>query len=310
MAERKVLSHYYPPDFDPTKVERKRVDIYARIKIRMALPVNVTCGSCRRYMSKGSKFNAHKQLVRGEDYLGLKIFALYFKCKQCSGELCLKTDPENRTYQCHGGTVLDYETAALRRHVSAVEEEREAAKMRANGDANALDALEYRTAMNKSHAEQSADIESVRELNSQARSAEMLVGGDVLTRLHCATATHERSANIKVDEEEAVARVDADEFERQREALRLRDLKRASAARQGDADGAHDVIAAAVNSDDDDDDDDLAVVLVVKKKRERGDDDGAAGENERKRQRPLTSILGGAYAQCSSSSDDDDDVDQ
>ncbi|MCL7030084.1 hypothetical protein MKW94_026145, partial [Papaver nudicaule] len=80
MGERKVLNKYYPPDFDPDKVPRRRQPKNQHIKIRMMLLMSIRCNTCGAV---------------GEKYLGILIFRFYFKCTRCSAELTMKTDPQN-----------------------------------------------------------------------------------------------------------------------------------------------------------------------------------------------------------------------
>src|SRR3989338_5271090 len=98
MAERKVINKYYPPDFDPGMIPRRKRAKNSQIKIRMMLPMSIRCNVCGEYMGAGKKFNSRKETVDVEDHLGLKIFRFYVRCVKCSSELTFKTDPKNSDY--------------------------------------------------------------------------------------------------------------------------------------------------------------------------------------------------------------------
>jgi hypothetical protein len=60
-------------------------------------------------MYKGTKFNTRMEDVKGENYLGLKIFRFYYRCTHCSAEFCMKTDPKNADYTVEAGATRNYE---------------------------------------------------------------------------------------------------------------------------------------------------------------------------------------------------------
>ncbi|KAJ5197564.1 hypothetical protein N7449_008043 [Penicillium cf. viridicatum] len=114
MAERKVLSKYYPPDFDPTAIENKkrsRKDGKPEAKLsasRLMTPFSMKCTHCGEYIPKGRKFNARKETL-DEKYLSISIFRFYIRCTRCSGEITFRTDPKNGDYQCERGAKRNFE---------------------------------------------------------------------------------------------------------------------------------------------------------------------------------------------------------
>ncbi|PWN26822.1 DUF572-domain-containing protein [Jaminaea rosea] len=109
MAERKVLSKYYPPDFDPSKIKRVKRPQGGQIVVRLMAPFSMRCNSCGEYIYKGRKFNARKETVQGQDYYGIRIFRFYIKCTRCSAEITFKTDPRNTDYVAEHGASRNYE---------------------------------------------------------------------------------------------------------------------------------------------------------------------------------------------------------
>ena len=72
MSERKVLNKYFPPDFDPSKIPRRRLGKERQHKVRLMAPFSMQCNTCGDYIYKGKKFNARKERVDGENYLGIQ----------------------------------------------------------------------------------------------------------------------------------------------------------------------------------------------------------------------------------------------
>ncbi|THX74189.1 DUF572-domain-containing protein [Aureobasidium pullulans] len=110
MAERKVISKYYPPDFDPSKLGPSRVSNKPPTlpTVTVMAPFSMRCTSCSTYIYKGRKFNARKEKLK-ETYLNIPIIRLYIRCTECSSEICFKTDPKNTGYVCEKGAVRNYD---------------------------------------------------------------------------------------------------------------------------------------------------------------------------------------------------------
>ena len=72
MGERKVLNKYYPPDFDPSIIPKKKWDNAAQLKVRVMLPFSLQCNVCGEYTYRGKKFNGRieKDLGPNGKYLG------------------------------------------------------------------------------------------------------------------------------------------------------------------------------------------------------------------------------------------------
>jgi len=81
MSERKVLNKYYPPDFDPSKIPRVRQAKNRQFTVRLMAPFNMKCKTCGEYIYKGKKFNARKEDVDNENYLGIRIYRFYIKVR-------------------------------------------------------------------------------------------------------------------------------------------------------------------------------------------------------------------------------------
>uniref|UniRef100_A0A1D1ZVQ7 Splicing factor YJU2 n=2 Tax=Auxenochlorella protothecoides TaxID=3075 RepID=A0A1D1ZVQ7_AUXPR len=165
MGERKVLNKYFPPDFDPAKLPKaSRVRSEDKqMKVRMMLPMSVRCNTCGTYMYKGTKFNCRMEDVRGESYLGIKIFRFYYRCTACSAEFCMKTDPKNTDYTVEGGATRNYEPwrdkekAKLQTAAEREEEER----------GNAMKVLENRTLDSKREMDLTAALDEMQSLKAR-----------------------------------------------------------------------------------------------------------------------------------------------
>ncbi|KAK9055167.1 hypothetical protein SSX86_026249 [Deinandra increscens subsp. villosa] len=100
MAERKVINKFYPREFDPAKIPRRRMPKNHQVRVRTMLSMHIRC----------TKFNARKEDVIGETYKGsIQIFRFYLKSTYCSAEIALKTDAQNNDYVVESGATRNFE---------------------------------------------------------------------------------------------------------------------------------------------------------------------------------------------------------
>ena len=163
MSERKVLNKYYPPDFDPSKIPRARQPKNRQFIVRLMAPFNMKCNTCHEYIYKGKKFNARKEDVQNEDYLGENIYRFYIKCTRCLSEISFKTDPASQDYVIEAGATRNFmalklaEEQAMREIEAEKEEER----------TDPMKLLENRTKASRGEIEMVETLEELRELNKR-----------------------------------------------------------------------------------------------------------------------------------------------
>lgn len=167
MGERKVINKYIPWDFDPTIIPKRVKPKNDQIKIRMMVPMTIQCTACGEFIYKGKKFNARKEDVAGELYLGLKIFRFYIRCPRCAKEITIKTDPKNSDYVCETGATRNFEAWREERTL-----EEEAHQKKIDEEDDAMKALESRTFDSKAEMELLDDLEDIRAINAQNQAVE------------------------------------------------------------------------------------------------------------------------------------------
>ncbi|KAM0683559.1 Pre-mRNA-splicing factor cwf16 [Mitosporidium daphniae] len=139
MSERKVINKYIPSNYNPD----------------VGLP------SSRR--GRGHvKFNARKETVWEEDYLGVKIFRFYVRCPMCSAEITYKTDPQNRDYAAEHGAIRNFEP--WREEAKNAEELKRLRTLEEEGDP--MKALENKTFDSKREIDIMDALDDVRLLNA------------------------------------------------------------------------------------------------------------------------------------------------
>ncbi|KAL1891543.1 Pre-mRNA-splicing factor cwf16 [Sporothrix stenoceras] len=190
MSERKVLSKYYPPDFDPSALARKSSNKKkngqpagpAMQTVRLMAPMSMRCTRCGEYIYKGRKFNARKETPLDEKYLGIQVYRFYIRCTRCSGEIIFKTDPKNQDYTLVSGAKRNVEAW---RHATQEEQEEtdeqrldrlEAEEAEANGEAaleqNRMEELEAKTLEAKREMEVADALDEIRTRNARIARAD------------------------------------------------------------------------------------------------------------------------------------------
>ncbi|XP_028084787.1 splicing factor YJU2-like [Camellia sinensis] len=163
MGERKVLNKYYPSDFDPAKILRRRQPKNQQMKVQMMLPMSIHCGTCSNYIYKGTKFNSHKEDIICETYLGIQIFRFYFKCTKCSAELTIKTDPQNSDYVVELGASRNFELW----HAKDEEADKEKQKRETEEMGDVMKSLENRTLDSKREMDILVALDEVKSISSR-----------------------------------------------------------------------------------------------------------------------------------------------
>ncbi|KAK8062314.1 hypothetical protein PG997_014411 [Apiospora hydei] len=204
MAERKVLSKYYPPGFDYQQISRRRQPTQAGPKVqtvRLMAPFSMRCLTCGEYLPKGRKFNARKETSQEERYLGIQIFRFYIRCTRCSAEITFKTDPKLSDYVCERGAKRNVEP--WRPSTAEETDEQRLDRLEKEGqdedqERDAIVELETKTLDAKREMAVADALDEIRIRNSRI---ERLGSGSV----HLGTAT-----TLEDDEKTRIDREDAD----------------------------------------------------------------------------------------------------
>lgn len=188
MGERKGISKYYPPDFDPSKLTRVKKPKDREISSRFMLPMSVRCETCGEFMGAGLKFNAEKSLAN-ETYLGMKIYRFSMKCKACPAAFVIKTDPKHQDYVCEAGAKRNFQP--WRAEKEADENSR---AVREEQDQDAMQALENKTIDAQKEMEELDELDEIKARNA----ASSRVSTDELLRRHRRAG----EGNVVIDEEQ------------------------------------------------------------------------------------------------------------
>jgi Saf4/Yju2 protein len=196
MSERKVLNKYIPPNFDPEKIPKARMVKGKQHIVRLMAPFSMRCKTCGEYIYKGRKFNARKETVLGEDYLGIKIFRFYIRCTLCAAEITFKTDPQHSDYVAEHGATRNTEPWREEATAKTVRDQ-----MRAEEEArNPMKSLELKSVDAKKEMQLMEALDDIRAMNARA---EKVQPEDVLSFVAAQHAIKEASLTEKRRREEA-----------------------------------------------------------------------------------------------------------
>ena len=185
MSERKVLTKYYPPDFDPSKIVRTRKAQGPpgpkTQTVRLMAPFSKKCTSCGEYIYKGRKFNARKETT-DEKYYAIAIYRFYIRCTRCSAEITFKTDPKQMDYTCEKGAKRNFEP------------------WRTGGESNQMETEEER--LDRLEAEEAAQGDVMEQLEAKVVDAKREMDiADALDEI--------RTRNARIQRAEGKAEIDA-----------------------------------------------------------------------------------------------------
>lgn len=136
--------------------------------VRLMAPFNMRCVTCGEYIYKGKKFNARKEDVEHETYLGIRIYRFYIKCTRCLQEISFKTDPQNTDYEIEAGATRNFMALKL----AEEQAQREMDELKEEEASNPMKLLENRTQQSRNEIEVLESLEELRDLNRRQQNVD------------------------------------------------------------------------------------------------------------------------------------------
>jgi len=181
MSERKVITKYFPPDFDPSAISRTRhrgpkTPGPKHITVRLMSPFSMQCTACGGYIYKGRKFNARKETAEERYLNSIPIYRFYIRCTRCSAEIVFRTDPKNMDYCVERGAKRNFEAWREERVEETDEQrldrlEKEEAVMNGTGleevGGDKMEELEKKTYDAKKEMEIADALDEIRSRNAR-----------------------------------------------------------------------------------------------------------------------------------------------
>ncbi|KAI5305550.1 hypothetical protein KEM56_004103 [Ascosphaera pollenicola] len=209
MSERKVLTKYYPPDFDPSLITRKPKHLRnvgpKLLTVRLMAPFSMKCTNCGEYIYKGRKFNARKETTE-EKYLNIPIYRFYIRCTRCSCEITFKTDPKHMDYVAEKGAKRNFEMwrEAKKEELEETEEqlldrlEREEGERKEQEERDKMAELEEKMLDSKREMAVADALDEIRTRNARIERGEY--GG--AERMALSRVLEEEQERLRREEEE------------------------------------------------------------------------------------------------------------
>lgn len=161
------------------------------------LPFSLRCNTCGEYMYRGKKFNSKSEIVKDDDYMGIKKFRFYIKCTHCAAEITFKTDPKNSDYECESGASRNFELWRDNQQESEMEDKARVAEE----EIDAMKALEHRTMDNKLEMDLLDALDEIKALkyrNEKVTTDRVL---EIIDKKHLVAVSEEPGKELNDEED-------------------------------------------------------------------------------------------------------------
>ena len=166
--------------------------------VRLMAPFNMRCQTCGEYIYKGKKFNARKEDVEGDTYLGIRIYRFYIKCTRCLQEISFKTDPKNTDYEIEAGATRNFMALKLAEEQAKREEDEE----KEEEATNPMKLLEKRTQQSKQELDLLESLEELKDLNRRQQTIDY----DQMLEQYDTTAARQRTEEEQEEYDEQLVK--------------------------------------------------------------------------------------------------------
>eukprot|EP00127_Corallochytrium_limacisporum_P000353 Clim_evm48s11 gene=Clim_evmTU48s11 len=146
------------------------------------------CTVCNDFITKGRKFNAHKEVLKGQEYLGIKTYRFTLRCPSCAAELSFVTDPKNSDFQPEHNVKRLFD-AQHENRIAAEKIEKEKAEQQ---KLDPLQGIEQKLTDSKKAFEEAEDLVVLRDMSTRQQ--------DIASRVTDSLAAEEAKSSIEDSE--------------------------------------------------------------------------------------------------------------